>query len=85
MDRKIATTWNVAVPTTANRWAVPTTATEGVRLIRMWVDSGLSKKLGGQAGVIMKLMGVSDMIDYRGNVGVLAKTNAFPLIKKTRF
>ena len=35
MDREIATTWNVAVPTTANGKAVPTTAKDGVRLIRM--------------------------------------------------
>jgi len=50
MDRKIATTWNVAVPTTANGKAVPTTAKDGVRLIRMWVDSGLVKSLGDKQG-----------------------------------
>jgi len=50
MEWEIAITWNVAVPTTANRKAVPTTATDGVRLIRIWVDSGLVKSLGDKQG-----------------------------------
>jgi len=35
--------------------------------------------------MIIAPMGVGKMIDKRGNVGVLAKTEMFPLQKQTRF
>ena len=41
-------------------------------------------ELGGQARLIIESMGVGGMIILRGNVGVLAKTNMFPLLKETR-
>jgi len=42
-------------------------------------------ELGGQARLIIESMGVGGMIILRGSVGVLAKTNMFPLLKKARF
>jgi len=41
-------------------------------------------ELGGQARVVVMPMGVGIMTGLRGNVGVLAKTGAFHLLKKAR-
>jgi hypothetical protein len=77
--RKFATTCIAAVPTTANGCAVPTTATEGDRSRDFGSYQELSYELGGQARGIIEPMGVGKVIGNRGNVGVLAKTNMFPL------
>ena len=40
--------------------------------------------LGDKQGLIIESMGVGEMIIIKGSVGVLAKTNMFPLLKETR-